>query len=118
MTDTLVRCSFYIRTPVDTEKGSGRGFYYDSVNISDPHGSRLRTANPPELGDVIALWDYITKTGGAFQVIDRMWLHSSYGSDNWPYAQDMPSSGPLLDIIVVAHEGPFRNQVSRNEDDE
>jgi hypothetical protein len=109
-----VECSFYIRTPAE-----GGQFYYDHVDVSSPHhDGRMHTPYPPQVGDLINLWDSIKKQGGQFEVIARQWLHSSYGSTNWPLLEPQPTVGPLLGLIVEPAEGAFRDQVVRPDDEE
>ena len=109
-----VVCSFYIRTPA--EEGQ---FHYDHVNISSPHhDGKLHTPHPPQVGDLIHLWDFVKKQGGTYEVLSRQWLHSSYGSMNWPVLEQQPTVGPLLELIVEAAEGVFRDQAPLPEDEE
>lgn len=105
------QCSFYVRSPVE----SG-GYYYDHVSVGGYQADGcLWTSHPPQVGDIIHLWDQNTKSGGQYRVIERAWMHSSYGSANWPYGQAEPTGGPMLDVIVEAAEGLFRDQVRRPE---
>lgn len=109
-----VVCSFYIRTPA----GDGQ-FHYEHVNISSPHyDGKMHTPYPPQAGDLIHLWDTIKKQGGTYEVIARQWLHSSYGSTNWPPLEQQPTVGPLLDVIVELAEGVFRNEAPRPDGDD
>lgn len=107
------RCQFYVRTPVEG------GFRYDMISIDGPNGAgRMVTAYPPAVGDLISLWDALKRQGGTYRVLERAWMHSSYGSTDWPYAERTSKEGPLLDVIVEAAEGPFVDEVSDDEDDE
>ncbi|MFD1656974.1 hypothetical protein ACFSL4_01670 [Streptomyces caeni] len=109
-----VVCSFYIRTPAGDSQ-----FHYDPVNISSPHhDSKMHTPYPPQVGDLIHLWDFVKKQGGTYQVIARQWLHSSYGSTNWPVLEQQPTVGPLLELIVESAEGVFREQALRPDDED
>jgi hypothetical protein len=109
-----VVCSFYIRTPAQNGQ-----FYYDHVNVSSPHGDgKLHTPDTPQVGDVIHLWDFVKKKGGMYEVIARQWLHSSYGSTNWPVLEQQPIVGTALELVVVPAEGILRNQVLRPEDED
>ncbi|WP_019059995.1 hypothetical protein [Streptomyces prunicolor] len=102
----LPRCSFYERTPVEG------GYRYEKISIKSPRGdTHMVTGHPPLVGDLIYLRDMVKERGGQFRVIDRSWLHSSWGSTSWPYDQPASSVGPLLDIVVEATEGPFVNEV-------
>ncbi|MET9086136.1 hypothetical protein ABZX77_30395 [Streptomyces sp. NPDC004237] len=108
-----VVCSFYIRVPV----GDGQ-FYYDHVNVGSPHGDgKLHTPNPPQAGDLIHLWDTVRQQGGTYEVLARKWLHSSYGSFNWPVLELQPTVGPLLDLIVEPAEDVFRDQALRSDEE-
>ncbi len=100
----LTGCHFYVRVPV------GDQFRYDRVNVSGPQGdSTLHTEYPPLVGDLIHLYD---KQGhqGQFRVIERAWMHSSWGSFNWPYGEPRSKVGPTLDLIVEPADGLFVNE--------
>ncbi|MFE2469742.1 hypothetical protein [Streptomyces mirabilis] len=106
-------CSYYIRTPAD-----GGQFYYDRVNVSSPHhDGKMHTPYPPSTGDLIHLWDTVAKKGGTFTVLARQWMHSSYGSTNWPLLEQQPTVGPLLELIVEPVEDVFRYQALRQDDE-
>ncbi|MFJ8153931.1 hypothetical protein [Streptomyces sp. NPDC094468] len=110
---TPVACSFYVRTPVGADQ-----FYYDPINVASPHGDgKLHTLHPPLPGDLIHLWDTVKNLGGTHEVLARRWLHSSYGSFNWPVLEPQPTVGPLLELIVVPAEDAFRNQVLRPDEE-
>jgi hypothetical protein len=115
MTETLpVNCSFYIRTPVEGEQ-----FKYEPVNISSPAGNGgMTTPYPPAAGDLIQLWDSIKETGGVYRVLVRRWMHSSYGSANWPYGKNASTVGPHLEVIVEAAVGPFVDEAEPDETEE
>jgi hypothetical protein len=115
--DTRVRCSFHLRTPSETHPGL---FNYDQIAInSRNHDGKLHTDHPPLIGDSIYLHDLSGRIqGGLFKVIDRNWLHSSYGSVDWPITQPQPSSGPLLEILVERSEGFFQDEAPTDEDEE
>lgn len=103
------RCAFYVRTAV------AGGFTYDRVHVRLPDGmSRQALAHPPAVGDLIAL------PGGVFRVAERCWHHSDYGSMDWPLIELHAKTGPLLDLIVDAADGPFLDQVvlDSGDDDE
>jgi len=101
------RCQFYERVKVEG------GYRYDRININGPSGfGRFVTPHPPAVGDLIGLWDAYEKRGGTFRVVDRMWLHSGYGSTDWPHGSPVSQEGPLLDLVVEAAEGPFVDEVS------
>lgn len=98
MTVPSPRCSFRVRTPDPSTPGK---YLYDHLSVSGPAGDPyLHTPHPPATGDFIFLWNSQTKTGGYFAVLLRTWMHSSYGSVDWPYGQPAPRVGPLLDIVV------------------
>ncbi|WP_262059698.1 hypothetical protein [Streptomyces sp. STR69] len=109
-----VSCSFYIRTPAENGQ-----FYYDRVNIGSPHADgKLHTSDVPQIGDLLHLWDTLKKQGGKYEVVARQWLHSSYGSTNWPVLEPQPTVGTLLELVVVPAEDIFRNQVLRPEEED
>jgi hypothetical protein len=99
----VVDCHFYVRVPV------GDLFRYDSVGVASHRGdSALRTDHPPAVGDLVHLYD--SAEGGhrgTFRVMARAWLHSSWGSTNWPYGEEKPRTPPMLDLVVVPTEGLF-----------
>ena len=100
------RCQFYERVKVEG------GYRYNMISINGPGGyGRFVTPHPPAVGDLISLWDAHEKRGGVFRVVDRAWLHSSYGSTDWPYGSPASKEGPLLDVVVEAAEGPFVDEV-------
>lgn len=108
-----VVCSFNIRTPAENGQ-----FHYEPVNVSSPHhDGKMHTPYPPAVGDLIHLWDTIKKQGGTYEVISRQWLHSSYGSTNWPVLEQQPTVGPLLEMIVEPAEGVFRDQAPSADDE-
>ncbi|MBD3004815.1 hypothetical protein [Streptomyces sp. 5-10] len=102
-----VICSFYVRTPSEDGK-----YHYDRLSVKGRHGDgNLHTFHPPHTGESISLRDEFgnfNTTG--FRVIHRDWLHSSYGSVNWPYMYEGPKEGPRLNVIVEPFEGPFENE--------
>lgn len=110
-----VVCTFHERVPA-----GGSTFHYRRVWLSNRDGDGvLRTPFPPAVGDTIFLYDRGgTETGprGCFRVVERDWGHTSYGSTYWPVLDKHPAQGPRLTLIVVAAEGPFRNQ-ELDEDD-
>ncbi|MET7477984.1 hypothetical protein ABZT17_26960 [Streptomyces sp. NPDC005648] len=109
-----VVCSFYIRTPAE----SGQ-FYYDRVNVGSYHGDgKLHTPQPPQVGDLLHLWDTVKRDGGTYVVLARQWLYSSYGSTNWPVLEQQPTVGPLLEVIVEPAEGVFRDQALRPDEED
>jgi hypothetical protein len=99
------RTSFHERIPAEG------GYRYRRISINNRQGDTyLRTPHPPLMGDLIQLWDATEGRGGVYQVVARQWLHSSYGSPDWPHGQATSSVGPLLDIVVEAAEGAFRDE--------
>jgi hypothetical protein len=111
----LIRCKFYVRSPAD----GGGGWHYDPVHLDNPdHDGGLWTDQPPAVGDLIHLWDPLRKHGGLHRVLARSWMHSSFGSFNWPYTERRPKVGPALDLIVEPTEGLFVAEVMRPEDAE
>lgn len=107
-----VRCSFYERVSV-----AGGGWHYDRIALRGPNGGDyLVTPWPPVVGDCLFLSD--DQRSGLFQVIERQWMHPSWGSTNWPYDKPEPLVGPMLDCIVEPHDGLFVDEVVRPEDEE
>jgi hypothetical protein len=108
------RCAFYERTAVEG------GYRYTSIHVQGPPGGGgyLHTDHPPVPGDLIHLWDSLTDQGGPYQVVARHWLHSSYGSPDWPYDLAASTEGPLVYIVVEPAEGVFRNEIPREEEEE
>lgn len=107
-----VRCHFQVRA----RAGDGQ-FHYEAISLYNPRGDGyLHTPHPPAVGDHIHLWDVATKRGGNHRVIARAWLHSSYGSTNWPHGRDAPIVGPILDLIVEAADGPLSSESPTGED--
>ncbi|WP_435244935.1 hypothetical protein [Streptomyces tendae] len=78
----------------------------------------MYTPYPPAVGDLIYLWDTGKREGGTYEVLARQWLHSSYGSTDWPAGEQRPLEGPLLDVVVQPAVGVFRDEapVSDGED--
>lgn len=108
------RCQFYERIAVE-----GGGYRYESISINGPGGyGRFVTLHPPATGDLISLWDAVEKRGGVFRVVERAWHHPSFGSADWPYGERTSKEGPLLDIIVEPADGPFVDEVAREDDEE
>jgi hypothetical protein len=109
MADALPRCKFAVRYPA----GDGK-WRYQSVIVAGYDSSAFAPMRyPPAPGDLISLWDQFRgrlEGGPVFQVVARMWMHSSYGSADWPYGKPEPQSGPLLDIIVEPAEGAYRDE--------
>lgn len=106
------RCSFYVRYP------EGEGWRYESVVMNTPT-SYLVTENPPAIGDLI----FLSGKGqddiqGYFEVVGRSWLHSSWGSVNWPYGKPESQVGPMLDLIVEPSPGLFVDEVVSDDWDE
>ncbi|MFE2164903.1 hypothetical protein ACFXB3_07485 [Streptomyces sp. NPDC059447] len=107
----LPRVSFYERTAIQG------GYRYRKISINNRHGdTHLHTLHPPVVGDLIQLWDATERRGGMYQVVARQWLHSSYGSMDWPHGESSPNVGPLLDIVVEAAEGAFRDEAPSEEE--
>ncbi|MFF4689851.1 hypothetical protein [Streptomyces sp. NPDC001307] len=79
---------------------------------------KVHTPYPPQVGDLVHLWDAIEQRGGMHEVLARQWLHSSYGLVNWPLLEKQPTVGPLLELIVEPAEGVFRDQAPRPDDEE
>ena len=101
-----------VKFAVRIDAGAGR-FRYETVDIPHPEGSgAVPMEYPPAVGDLISLWsrDENPETRGTFRVVARWWMHSGYGSADFPYGKLAPASGPLLDIIVERAAGPYRDE--------
>lgn len=87
----LVRCSFYLRTPVLV--GATRMQYrYDLVEMrSEEQSMRF----PPLVGDQIIL------DGDSYVVYARRWMPVGYGSMSWRHNQLEPDRGPVLDVMLT-----------------
>lgn len=102
------RCKFSVRYPA----GDGK-WRYQSVSIAGPGGGLYGLYDPPAVGDLIFLWNSggpQPEGGSAFRVVERSWMHSSWGSADWPYGEAEPRSGPMVNIIVEPAEGPYRDE--------
>lgn len=108
------RVRFAVRYPA----GDGR-WRYEPVDIANPDGAGFSALEyPPAPGDLISLWDRSLHARGlpqpeggpVFRVLDRWWSHSSWGSADWPYGEQVPRSGPLLDVIVEPADGLYRDE--------
>ena len=103
-----VRCRFYVRElpPGVSYHKPGGQWRYESMWLPGWHGDGcLHTPYPPVKGDVIYLADQPNADGrprriGHFRVLDRGWLHSGYGSVDWPHGQSEATSGPELMVVV------------------
>lgn len=112
---TTPRCAFHVRTTVSD--GPPPTYHYEQVHLSGwDHDGRLHTPHPPQVGDLIFLWDDLKKNGGYYRVIERSWLHAAYGSTDWPHAEMSPKKGPLVDIVVEPAEGIFRGEAPGEDD--
>ncbi len=100
-------CAFYLRTLV-SEAPTWR---YTMIHLNGPRGDgKLRTKTPPAVNDLIHLWDELTNTGGTYVVRKRYWLHSSFGSWNWPVLEQRATTPPMLDVIVDMAESIFADE--------
>lgn len=108
-----VRCHFYVRTQVNL----GSGYRYHSIAVREPAGAGpVLLAEALAMGDLVSLRDENTQVVGSYRVIERSWLHASYGSYDWPYNAPMATTPPMLDLIVVEAEGVFRNEAEIDQD--
>ncbi|MFH8483167.1 hypothetical protein [Streptomyces sp. NPDC018055] len=105
------RCTFYVRTSVTEDPPT---YNYDQAYL--PNGY-AHLVYPPAVGDLVYLRDTRDRKEadgpfhtGAHRVIERAWTHPAYGSADWPWGEPHPQVGPILDLIVVKDEGPFRNE--------
>lgn len=104
------QCSFYVRTQVTADPPTYR---YDALYVrGGEYGQSgyLVTPYPPAVGDTISLTDEVGDRSGSYRVVDRSWIHSGYGSANWPLGAKWPQVGPILTVIVVPFVGPFRDE--------
>lgn len=110
------RCTFHVRVAITEDPPTYR---YDTVRIAgDPFASGvLRLVDPPLVGDLYWICDEADPDEeerpshtGMHRVVERAWTHPMRGSADWPWEKPHPRNGPLLDLIVVKDEGPFRNE--------
>ena len=101
-----VDCEFYVRI------SEAQQFRYERVTFPAPRGdNNLRTAHSPLVGDLVHLWGDTEETRGTFRVVERSWLHSSYGSKNWPFGAEALVP-PILTVIVEPAVGPFVDEAT------
>lgn len=106
----VVQCCFYERTPVTSDT-----WKYEQINVASWHGDgRLRTHHPPQVGDLLSLWDQTRREGGSFRVMDRQWHHPTYGSMDWRHGQQMQAEASTLTVIVERDMGIFYREVTEN----
>lgn len=96
----FVRCSFYERVP-----HSDKLFRYNSLQLRT-HDTYLPLFHPPMVGDLV----YLPGFAGGYRVIARDWMYSAYGSVDWPRGQSAPLKGPLMQVVVTASDGLFRDE--------
>jgi len=109
--DAAPRCTFHVRTQVSTNPV---GYRYEPIHVvtgAQDNGA-LRMPTPPAVGDLIWLVDEAGKHTGTHRVIERSWGPPNRGSVDWPWDAAHPKVGPLLQLILVPDDGPFRNEVT------
>lgn len=102
------RVRFAIRFPA----GDGT-WRYEHPDIRHPDGSgSIPMEYPPAAGDLIHLWDSKGpgELSGTFRVLERDWMHSSYGSADFPYGEREPRTGPRLEILCEPADGLYRDE--------
>lgn len=106
------RVMFYLRTDAEDQPGK---YDYDYVDVRVHSSRRMQDVwpNPPLVGDLVYL-----NAVGSVRIIERDWTRSTYGSPDWPLGQLDPTSGPMLQLVCVKDEGPFRDEAERPETDE
>jgi hypothetical protein len=114
-----VRVAIHLRTRIEGAHDGGWVYVYTAVR--NPKGdSYLTTYWPPSIGDLftvnglqLAGTEGLTPMPpGALRVVDREWVHSSYGSADWPYTDNEPQIGPLLTVMVeVADTGLYPEEI-------
>jgi hypothetical protein len=104
-----VQCNFIVRRPAQDSQ-----WHYEPLYFQTWYGNTfLPLAYPPAAGDLIILQPHPESDGGpVYQVIERMWMPTQYGSMSWKYGTSMPEVGPSLDIIVEPAEGLYRNEAT------
>jgi len=108
------QCWFSVRTPVD-----GGLFRYDR-RYTEAGGDRdgcVPFLIPPSTGDLVLLWNADDRSCATYRVVERDWSYAAYGSGAWPYGERTPLVGPILQIIVEAAEGPFRDEAPSEENE-
>lgn len=101
------QCTFHVRTPVDN------GLLRYDRRYTEASGDRdgyVPFLTPPSLGDLVLLWNPDDKSCETYRVVERDWSYAAHGSAAWPYSERTPTVGPILQIIVEAAEGPFRDE--------
>lgn len=109
-----VRCTFYLRAPVDP-RDPGAGARYEVLPILSPGAVTVglpivSTEYPPEIGDRVG------GVSGMYRVVDREWIYPERGSKHWPINEPRPVVGPSLMLIVERAPGMFADQVLHPED--
>ena len=104
---TFARVKFSVRSPATADS-----WHYDRITLDSPYGGGFTPMHhPPAVGDLIVLSDkHRDDLSGVFRVVERQWVHASYGSASWPLSKPEPADGPLLDIIVEPSEGAYRDE--------
>lgn len=107
--ETVPHVSFSVRTPAGDGKWHFEGLMFA---VWGTVGSRIPMEYPPSVGDQIILDPYPSSAGDqvCFRVVDRQWMHSSYGSGGWRYGEPMPHEGPWLDCIIEAAPGLYQDE--------
>lgn len=102
-----VRCVFRLRVKV----ADAPTYRYDHLDIRTPeHNGDISLIHPPLIGDLIYL------PGGMFRVVDRCWMHASYGSTYWPYMSPHATVGPRLEVVVEQAEGLYVHEAESSEE--
>lgn len=110
---STVVCVFYRRTKLPG------GHRYERIQVGEPEMyGRLVTAHPPAVGDKILLHH---KGGGEdlsghYLVVEREWLHASWGSTLWPILDPFPDEGPALYTVVEPTTPQRHDQVPEDDD--
>lgn len=94
------------------------GFYYDQIYVKGPDGAgRLRVSHPPQTGDLVFLADALNDSRtGTYRVVARSWMHSTFGSFNWPYGKNRQQVPPEIELLVEKAEGWYADEIVRPED--
>ncbi|MFI5804426.1 hypothetical protein [Streptomyces sp. NPDC051561] len=104
------RCFFHVRTQVTTDPPT---YHYNRRTVlGEGHGQPFTrvTPHPPAVGDLVHLDDEGVNPQGVFRVVERAWTYPQCGSTDWPFNQQWPLRGPILNVIVVAETHIFRDE--------
>jgi hypothetical protein len=106
---------------------SGDRYHYRHLYMPDYAGyggvPGFRLVHVPQVGDLVHL-HYVDEgvtpgrtLVGTFQVVQRAWHYSAFGSANWPLGEPIPRCPGGVDVITERADGPFVNDNTPTEED-